>query len=90
MAASSRQLSASRIEYILAGYGRLFQSPAIVHPKKMPMRFYRIVDRGTNQLSGDEPTISIISPANNFVATSEMIVSATAVSDLRQWTFAFL
>lgn len=70
--------------------GDYFKVPAIVHPKKMPMRFYRIVDRGTNQLSGDEPTISIISPANNFVATGEMIVSATAVSDLRQWTFAFL
>jgi hypothetical protein len=58
--------------------GDYFQTPPIVHPKYSPMRFYRVVDEGTN--SGESPTITITSPTNGYVLSDEVTVSVTASS----------
>ena len=58
--------------------GNYFRVPAIVHPSKSPMRFYRVVDTGPDDLVGDEPTISITSPTNGSVITGLLTVSVTA------------
>jgi len=38
-------------------------APQILHPKNMPMRFYRIVDLGADTLS-DEPNVSVTAPTS--------------------------
>ncbi len=54
--------------------------PPILHPKNVPMRFYRIVDEGADTTS-DEPTVSIVSPANNYGASGELSISVVAATD---------
>lgn len=61
--------------------GNYFNVPPILHPKKMPMRFYRIVDKGPDDLIGDEPTVFIISPTNDSVASDLLTVTVTAGTD---------
>jgi hypothetical protein len=55
-------------------------SPQIVHPKDMPMRFYRIVDLGPDSTS-DEPTVVINTPTNSTIASSEITITVTAFTD---------
>lgn len=54
--------------------------PQILHPKNMPMRFYRIVDKGADTIS-DEPIVSIISPTNGSAATGELTINVVAATD---------
>jgi Family of unknown function (DUF6345)/FlgD Ig-like domain/Bacterial Ig domain len=61
--------------------GNYFKSPAIVHPRKSPMRFYRVVDKGPDDLVGDEPTVSIVSPTNGTVISGLLTVSVAASTD---------
>jgi Family of unknown function (DUF6345)/FlgD Ig-like domain/Bacterial Ig domain len=61
--------------------GNYFQTPPIPHPGKSPARFYQIFDKGPDDLVGDEPTVSITSPANGFVASGLLTVSVTASTD---------
>jgi len=51
--------------------GNYVQAPPIVHPRFSPMRFYRIIDSGLDTTS-DEPTVSIVTPTNGFVATGNL------------------
>jgi hypothetical protein len=53
--------------------------PAIQHPKNSPMRFYRIALQGTN--TGSNPTITITSPTNGTVVSSNITVTVSASSD---------
>ncbi|MGH7989706.1 MAG: hypothetical protein ACREDS_05855, partial [Limisphaerales bacterium] len=47
--------------------------PAILHPKYMPMRFYRVVMTGTN--TGSNPTVAIISPTNGDVVSGDLTIT---------------
>lgn len=55
--------------------------PAIAHPKFSPLRFYRILDKGQDDLVFDEPTVSIVSPTNGFIASGDLIITVAASSD---------
>jgi hypothetical protein len=55
-------------------------NPQILHPKYMPMRFYRIVDLGPDTTS-DEPAVTILSPTNGSAATGELTVTVFSVTD---------
>ena len=54
--------------------------PQILHPKYMPMRFYRILDLGPDTTS-DEPTVSISSPTNGTVVSGELTINVVAYTD---------
>ncbi|MGH7954045.1 MAG: Ig-like domain-containing protein, partial [Limisphaerales bacterium] len=58
--------------------GDYFQTPPIVHPKYSPMRFYRIVDEGTND--GESPTVTITAPTNGDVLSDVITISVSASS----------
>ncbi len=55
-------------------------TPAILQPKDMPMRFYRILDLGPDTLS-DEPSVSITSPTNDAYASDELTITVAASTD---------
>ena len=55
-------------------------SPQILHPKEMPMRFYRIVDLGADTTS-DEPSITITSPTNGIAVVGELTITVVAKTD---------
>jgi len=55
-------------------------APQILHPKNMPMRFYRILDLGADTTS-DEPTVSITSPTNGSAVTGELTINVVASTD---------
>ena len=55
-------------------------APQVVHPKYMPMRFYRILDEGPDSLT-DVPTVTIDSLTNNMAATGELTFTVTAATD---------
>lgn len=55
-------------------------SPQILHPKYMPMRFYRILDEGSDSTT-DEPTVAINTPTNNTIASGEITITVTAFTD---------
>ncbi len=54
--------------------------PQILHPKYMPMRFYRILDLGPDTTS-DEPTVSISSPTNGTAVSGELTITVVAYTD---------
>jgi hypothetical protein len=54
--------------------------PQILHPKYMPMRFYRILDLGPDTTS-DEPTVSISSPTNGTAVSGELTINVVAYTD---------
>jgi hypothetical protein len=60
--------------------GNYFFVPPILHPKKMPMRFYRIVDEGADTTS-DEPSVSITSPTNDTVVSGELTITVATSTD---------
>lgn len=55
-------------------------APQVLHPKYMPLRFYRILDEGPDSLT-DVPTVTIGSLTNNMAATGELIFTVTAATD---------
>lgn len=55
-------------------------APQVLHPKYMPMRFYRILDEGQDSLT-DVPTVTIDSLTNNMAATGELTFTVTAATD---------
>jgi hypothetical protein len=55
-------------------------APAILHPKNMPTRFYRVMDKGADTTS-DEPSVSITSPANGDLTTGELTITVIASTD---------
>lgn len=55
-------------------------APQVLHPKYMPMRFYRILDEGPDSLT-DVPTVTIDSLTNNMAATGELTFTVTAATD---------
>src|SRR6266705_3785534 len=55
-------------------------APQVVRPKDMPMRFYRILDKGADSLS-DIPTVAIDVLTNNTTATGELTFTVTAATD---------
>jgi hypothetical protein len=55
-------------------------SPQIVHPKNSATRFYRVVDLGPDTTS-TEPTVSITSPTNGFIASGMLTVTVSASTD---------
>jgi len=55
-------------------------APSILHPKNMPMRFYRILDKGADTLS-DEPIVSVTSPTSGTAVSGELTISVTAATD---------
>jgi hypothetical protein len=58
--------------------GNYDQIPWILRPKDEPMRFYRVVNKGTN--SGAAPFVSITSPTNGAVLSGEIIISVVSTS----------
>jgi hypothetical protein len=60
--------------------GNYFNVPPILHPKNMPMRFYRILDKGADTTS-HEPTVSIISPTNGSVVSGALTIRVAASTD---------
>ena len=60
--------------------GDYLDDPVILHPKKMPMRFYRILDEGADTASG-EPVIAITSPAAGAAASGDLTVIVSAATD---------
>ncbi len=54
--------------------------PVIVHPKYAPMRFYRIVDSGSDTTT-DEPIVSVTLPTNGTVASGELTIDVVAGTD---------
>lgn len=60
--------------------GEYFKDPVVHHPSKMPHRFYRVVETGTN--TAPKPFVSITSPTNNAVLSGEIVVSLVATSSL--------
>jgi hypothetical protein len=60
--------------------GNYMQLPAMLHPKLMPMRFYRIVDTGADTAS-NEPQVSITAPTNGTVVSGELIITVAASTD---------
>jgi hypothetical protein len=54
--------------------------PSIQHPKKTEQRYYRIVNKGTND--GEPPYIVITSPTNNSVLSDQITVSVVATSSM--------
>jgi hypothetical protein len=55
-------------------------APQVSHPRYMPMRFYRILDEGSDSLT-DVPTVTIGSLTNNMAATGELTFTVTAATD---------
>lgn len=60
--------------------GNYVKVPTILHPAKMPMRFYRIMNLRSDTTPG-EPSVTIISPSNGGVATNELIINVAANTD---------
>ena len=60
--------------------GNYLYTPAILHPKKMPMRFYRITYKATDD-TASEPIISITNPTNNSDASGDLTVIVSAQTD---------
>ena len=60
--------------------GNYFRTPAILHPKNIPMRFYRIVDQGPDT-SSDEPIVSIGLGTNSTTVSGELTIFVTASTD---------
>jgi Bacterial Ig domain len=65
---------------IVGDYGNYDSTPAVVHPKNMPTRFYRILDEGADTAAS--PTVSILSPTNGQVFSGQMTVLVVATSSL--------
>jgi hypothetical protein len=61
-------------------FGNYDVLPAILHPRNMPMRFYRIVDEGAD--TADSPFVAIISPTNGAVLSGQITVSVVSTSSL--------
>ncbi len=59
-------------------FGNYDVMPAIPHPKYMPMRFYRIVDKGADNDTTDNPSITITSPTNGSVLSGQITVTVVA------------
>jgi len=55
-------------------------APSISHPKNMPMRFYRILDKGADTLS-DEPNVSVTAPTSGTAVTGELTITVAAATD---------
>jgi hypothetical protein len=53
--------------------------PEIPHPRNSPMRFYRIVNSGTNT-SPINPTVAITSPVNGASLSGNVVVTASSSS----------
>ena len=64
----------------IGDFGNYFKAPPILHPNKMPMRFYRVVDKGAN--SGDSPIVTITSITNGASLAGQITVSVTVASSL--------
>jgi len=60
--------------------GDYSQIPALPYPRRAPMRFYRVAMAGTN--TAPIPWVQITAPANNSVASGEMMVSVVGTSSL--------
>jgi Family of unknown function (DUF6345) len=60
--------------------GNYTKVPSILHPKNMPMRFYRIMDVGSDTTS-DEPSISISSPTNSVTLSGKQTITVAATTD---------
>lgn len=63
----------------IGDFGNYFQEPPILHPSKMPMRFYRIALTGTN--TANAPTASITSPTNSATVSGNLTVTVNCTSD---------
>ncbi|HVU06954.1 MAG TPA: DUF6345 domain-containing protein [Verrucomicrobiae bacterium] len=75
------QLPSQGTNTFYGDFGNYLVMPNILHPKNVPMRFYRIVDLGADDLTNDEPTISIVSPTNGFVATGNLTITVSPNTD---------
>ena len=56
-------------------------APQILHPKYAPMRFYRLMDEGSDSLASDEPSVSVTAPTNGAVVSGELTVIAVVATD---------
>jgi hypothetical protein len=62
----------------IGDYGNYDTEPAIPHPKYSPMRFYQLLDEGTNEVAS--PSVLIVSQTNGQVLTGQVTVLVTATS----------
>jgi hypothetical protein len=63
-----------------ADFGNYLKVPPILHPKKMPMRYYRIADTGADDLPTNNMAISILAPANDYVASGELTITVAVTN----------
>jgi len=63
----------------IGDYGNYDVALTIPHPKYLPMRFYRVLDEGTNT-SASSPFVVIISPTNGNVLSGQVTVTVVATS----------
>src|SRR5665213_297126 len=62
----------------IGDFGNYDVMPAILHPKNMPMRFYRIVDEDADNDTNDNPSITITSSTNGEVLSGQITISVVA------------
>jgi len=62
----------------IGDYGNYYGVPAVPHPKYSPMRYYQILDEGTNAVPS--PSVEIVSQTNGAVETGQFTVLVTASS----------
>ncbi len=60
--------------------GNYVLDPIILHPKYMPMRFYRILDEGADTAS-DFPSVSVSSPTSGAVVSDALTITLSAATD---------
>lgn len=64
----------------IGDFGNYSVAPSILHPNQMPMRFYRVVDEGTN--AGAIPTVTIVSTTNGATLSGQITVTVAVASGL--------
>jgi len=64
----------------IGDFGNYNLAPQILHPKYMPVRFYRIVDKGADTTS-DEPSVAITSPTTGTAVSDELTITVVASTD---------
>ena len=65
--------------------GNYVYEPAILHPKNLPMRFYRIAYEETDALTS--PGVLIDSPTNQSTVSGDLTITVTAHTVSNGWPF---
>jgi hypothetical protein len=64
----------------IGDFGNYLVDPSVLNPNQSPMRFYRVVDKGTN--AGSIPKVRITSITNGASLSGQAVISVTVTSSL--------